>query len=292
MIELFLTTDAARARDLAQQLHDQNAGAPAGGSRNPRYLRADGRAPIAAAALVYYAENWHRGVLGIVASRLVERCHRPVFVLGRNPEDGLAQGSGRSIPAFHLLDALESMADLFVRFGGHSHAAGVTLDAARVEEFRERFNAYAPARLPPEDLRPRLESTPCWNCLKSRKRRSTISSPWRPSATATRPALRRAGCGDRGAAGSSEGKAPAPDRAPEGPLAGAEGLELRRARRGTGARRARRYRLLHGRGRLFRGARIPGLVRDAARCAAGGGLNAGATCIYVCLASRYNEFAG
>jgi single-stranded-DNA-specific exonuclease len=57
------------------------------------------------AALVYYAENWHRGVLGIVASRLVERLHRPVFVLGRNPEDGLAQGSGRSIPAFHLLEA-------------------------------------------------------------------------------------------------------------------------------------------------------------------------------------------
>ena len=63
-------------------------------------------------------------MLGIVASRLVERLHRPVFVLGRNPDDGLAQGSGRSIPAFHLLDALESMSDLFVRFGGHAHAAG------------------------------------------------------------------------------------------------------------------------------------------------------------------------
>ena len=113
--------------------------------------------PEGAAALVYYAENWHRGVLGIVASRLVERLHRPVFVLGRNEEDGLAQGSGRSIEAFHLLDALESMPDLFVRFGGHSHAAGVTLEAARVEEFRERFNAYALARLSPEDLRPRLQ---------------------------------------------------------------------------------------------------------------------------------------
>ena len=100
-------------------------------------------------ALVYYAEDWHRGVLGIVASRLVERLHRPVFVLGRNPEDGLAQGSGRSIPAFHLLEALESMADLFVRFGGHKHAAGVTMDAARVDEFRaalQRVCRRAPER--------------------------------------------------------------------------------------------------------------------------------------------------
>jgi single-stranded-DNA-specific exonuclease len=110
-----------------------------------------------AAALVYYAEDWHRGVLGIVASRLVERLHRPVFVLSRNPEDGLAQGSGRSIPAFHLLEALESMSDLFLRFGGHKHAAGVTLDAARVDEFRERFNAYASARLVPEDFLPQVK---------------------------------------------------------------------------------------------------------------------------------------
>jgi single-stranded-DNA-specific exonuclease len=109
------------------------------------------------AALVYYGEEWHRGVLGIVASRLVERFHRPVFVLGRNAEDGLAQGSGRSIPAFHLLNALESMSGLFVKFGGHMHAAGVTLECARVEEFRERFNAYAAQCLRPEDF------LPCWD---------------------------------------------------------------------------------------------------------------------------------
>jgi single-stranded-DNA-specific exonuclease len=77
-----------------------------------------------------------------------------VFVLGRNPDDGLAQGSGRSIPAFHLLAALESMSDLFVRFGGHQHAAGVTLEAARVEEFRKRFAEYAARRLKPEDFVP------------------------------------------------------------------------------------------------------------------------------------------
>jgi single-stranded-DNA-specific exonuclease len=69
----------------------------------------------------------------------------------------MAQGSGRSIPAFHLLDALESMRDLFVHFGGHKHAAGVTLEPARVDEFRQRLNAYGAARLGPEDFAPRVE---------------------------------------------------------------------------------------------------------------------------------------
>jgi single-stranded-DNA-specific exonuclease len=155
-IELFLTGDAARARELAQQLDGQNA--------ERRQVEEEIRDTCerqavdeSSSALVYYDEHWHRGVLGIVASRLVERLHRPVFVIGRNPEDGLAQGSGRSIAAFHLLEAMEAMPDLFVRFGGHQYAAGVTLEAARVGEFRERFNAYAAARLSPEDLLPRLE---------------------------------------------------------------------------------------------------------------------------------------
>jgi single-stranded-DNA-specific exonuclease len=155
-IELFLTNDPARARELAGRLDQRNT--------DRQQVEAEIReicertaVDESAVGLVYYAENWHRGVIGIVAGRLVEMLHRPVFVLGRNPEDGLAQGSGRSIPAFHLLQALESMADLFVRFGGHEHAAGVTLEAARVDEFRERFNAYAAARLAPEDLVPQVE---------------------------------------------------------------------------------------------------------------------------------------
>jgi single-stranded-DNA-specific exonuclease len=156
VVELFLTNDAARARDLAKQLHDQNT--------ERQQVEAEIREiceQIVVAehecALVYYAEDWHRGVLGIVASRLVERLHRPVFVLSRNEEDGMASGSGRSIPAFHLLDALESMSDLFARFGGHKHAAGVTMEASRVPEFRERFNAYAAAKLAPEDFLRRVE---------------------------------------------------------------------------------------------------------------------------------------
>ena len=146
------------------------------------------RAPVdaSAAALVYYDEDWHRGVLGIVASRMVERLHRPVFVLGRNPGDGLAQGSGRSIPAFHLLEALESMPDLFVRFGGHQYAAGVTLEAARVDEFRERFNAYALARLGARDFAPTVEIDAVVDLREIDEQPPPGSSPWRLSATATR----------------------------------------------------------------------------------------------------------
>jgi single-stranded-DNA-specific exonuclease len=155
VIELFLTSDPQRARELATQLQQQNADRQQVES-SIRETCESLAVDASAAALVYYAENWHRGVLGIVASRLVERLHRPIFVLSRNPDDGLAQGSGRSIPAFHLLEALESMADLFVRFGGHEHAAGVTLETSRVEEFRQQFNAYAAARLSPEDLQPQL----------------------------------------------------------------------------------------------------------------------------------------
>jgi single-stranded-DNA-specific exonuclease len=149
VIEMFLSSDPERARELARQLDERNT--------ERRQVEDEIRDTCerqavdeSASALVYYGENWHRGVLGIVASRLVERHHRPVFVLGRNPEDGLAQGSGRSIPAFNLLEAIEAMPDLFVRFGGHRHAAGVTLEVARIDEFRQRFNTYAAACLLPE----------------------------------------------------------------------------------------------------------------------------------------------
>ncbi|MDE3194769.1 MAG: single-stranded-DNA-specific exonuclease RecJ, partial [Acidobacteriota bacterium] len=100
-------------------------------------------------------EGWHRGVVGIVASRVMQRYHRPAVVLG--VEDGVAQGSGRSIEQFHLLEALESMRELFTKFGGHAHAAGLTLPAESLETFRARLQAWAGARLTPEDLRPVVE---------------------------------------------------------------------------------------------------------------------------------------
>jgi len=104
--------------------------------------------------LVVCGEGWHRGVIGIVASRLVDAFHRPAIVL--SIEDGIAHGSCRSISCFDMLGALEGCADLLVRFGGHRHAAGLTLEAARVPEFRKRLTDLADSLLQPDDLRPRL----------------------------------------------------------------------------------------------------------------------------------------
>jgi single-stranded-DNA-specific exonuclease len=104
--------------------------------------------------LIVAGVGWHRGVIGIVASKLVEAYSRPALVL--SIEDGVAHGSGRSIPAFDLLAGLESCADVFLRFGGHRQAAGVTIEAARLGELRRRLAAWANARLGPDDLVPRL----------------------------------------------------------------------------------------------------------------------------------------
>ena len=108
----------------------------------------------ARSVLVVAGDGWHRGVIGIVASKLVDAFHRPAIVLSIDGE--VAHGSCRSIPCFDMLGALERCAPLFVRFGGHRQAAGVTLDAARVKELRAAVNAVADETLGPEDLMPRL----------------------------------------------------------------------------------------------------------------------------------------
>ena len=157
VIHLFLTEDMDRARSLAAQLHALNHERQQTEADIVRQVLEEcDKLPVTdgQSALVFAGPNWHRGVVGIVASRLVERFCRPVFVLSE--EDGLAQGSGRSILPFHLLEALDSMPDLFTRFGGHRGAAGVSLQASRVSEFRERFNAFASTRLTPADFRPQL----------------------------------------------------------------------------------------------------------------------------------------
>ena len=104
--------------------------------------------------LVVAGEGWHRGIIGIVASKLVDAFHRPAIVL--SIEGDVAHGSCRSIPSFDLLAGLESAADVLTTFGGHKQAAGVSLASDRIREFRTRINAHADARLGPDDLRPRL----------------------------------------------------------------------------------------------------------------------------------------
>src|SRR5438552_5909567 len=157
---LLLAAEEARAeevRQLALQLDGENV------------RRQEEEAEILAAAkkivttdpdigarsiLVVAGDGWHRGVIGIVASKLVDAFHRPAIVL--SIEDGVAHGSCRSIPRFDMLGALERCAHLLSRFGGHKQAAGLTLDAARIKELRFAVNEVADETLGPDDLMPRL----------------------------------------------------------------------------------------------------------------------------------------
>lgn len=159
VIELFLTKDEGRAREIAQRLDALNAERQRTGEAIVREIvgrYGEAGPPREKAGLVFYSPEWHRGVVGIVANRVAELYHRPVIVLGRDENTGFAQGSGRSIPGFHLLSALEELADVFEKFGGHRQAVGVTLEESRVEELEERFNGVARAWLSEEDLEPEL----------------------------------------------------------------------------------------------------------------------------------------
>ena len=155
VVELFMTQDGDRARAIATRLDGLNIERQKAGEDVVRDILDALRGQIPGddqAGLVFYDPSWHRGVVGIVASRVVEMYHRPALVLGRDDKTGYVQGSGRSIPSFHLLDALESIGDVFVRFGGHRQAVGITLEESRVPELRERFNAAAQKLLSKDDM--------------------------------------------------------------------------------------------------------------------------------------------
>ncbi|MCC7417236.1 MAG: single-stranded-DNA-specific exonuclease RecJ [Acidobacteria bacterium] len=157
---LFLASDETlgdQVRALAQQLDGENVKRQAEEAEilaaAKKLVQSDPDIG-ARAVLVVAADGWHRGVIGIVASKLVDAFHRPAIVL--SVEDGVAQGSCRSIPAFDMLGALERCAPLLLRFGGHRQAAGLALDRSRIRELRAAVNAVADEQLGPEDLMPRL----------------------------------------------------------------------------------------------------------------------------------------
>ena len=156
---LLLTDDgqAEEAQDLAGQLEAMNLRRREEEAEilSAARRRVDSDPDVGAHAfLVVWGEGWHRGVIGIVASKLVDLFHRPALVLAVDGDE--AYGSGRSIPGFDLLGALEHCRGLFTRFGGHRQAAGVTLEAGRLPELRRRLTAFADDRLGPEQLLPRL----------------------------------------------------------------------------------------------------------------------------------------
>ena len=157
---LLLASDEAmrdEARELAQQLDTENI------------RRQQEEADIVTAArkavetdleigsrtvIVVAGEGWHRGVIGIVASKLVDAFHRPAIVISTDGD--VAHGSCRSIPSFNMLGALESCGEVMSKFGGHKQAAGLTMASARVRELRARVNDHADGCLQPDDLRPRI----------------------------------------------------------------------------------------------------------------------------------------
>ena len=148
---------AEEARALATQLNDENLRR----QEQEQEILAAARRVVdtdpdvgAHAVLVVSGEGWHRGVIGIVASKLVDAFARPAIVV--SVEDGVGHGSCRSIPAFDMLAALEACSRHLARFGGHRMAAGLTLEAASFRPFRSAIQAYADERLGPDDLRPRL----------------------------------------------------------------------------------------------------------------------------------------
>jgi single-stranded-DNA-specific exonuclease len=148
---------SAEARELAEQLNTENLRR----QQEEAEIVAEARKAVetdlevgSRTVIVVAGEGWHRGVIGIVASKLVDAFHRPAIVLSTDGD--VAHGSCRSIPSFNMLAALESSAEVLVKFGGHKQAAGLTMETTRIRELRARVNEFADQRLQPDDLRPRL----------------------------------------------------------------------------------------------------------------------------------------
>jgi single-stranded-DNA-specific exonuclease len=157
VIELFSVKDEVRAREIAQRLDQLNTERQEEERRilDSIYARIEEEPALRDAyCMVVDGEGWHRGVIGIAATRIVERYGRPVLVVSRDGET--AHGSGRSIAPFHLLNALESCSRLFSRYGGHSHAVGFSLASSNLAELRAQLDTYARGKLTLADFAPTL----------------------------------------------------------------------------------------------------------------------------------------
>jgi single-stranded-DNA-specific exonuclease len=157
-VDLFDAPDLQTATEMAHAMNVQNAAR--------QQIEADTLAQVLAQiesdrelknsyVAVVAGEGWHRGVIGIVASKVVDKLYRPTIII--SVENGVGHGSGRSIAAFHLLNGLESCSDVFEKFGGHSHAAGVTIRADKIADLRQRLDRHARSVLSQEDLIPVVE---------------------------------------------------------------------------------------------------------------------------------------
>jgi single-stranded-DNA-specific exonuclease len=157
-VKLFTTTDPLNASDLAKELDKENQArqevenqvlqdALAQIQLNPGLLEEN--------ALVLAGENWHLGVIGIVASKLVELYNKPVILIGMDGDEG--RGSGRSISGFNLFEAIEASSSYLIKFGGHEFAAGITVSRENIAPFTKAFLEISKARLTKDDLIPFLK---------------------------------------------------------------------------------------------------------------------------------------
>lgn len=155
-VDLMLTDDDGTAMGLARYLEELNRRRQDldRATLDTARERLDAIDLDATYGLVIAGEGWHPGIIGIVASRVVEETGRPTMLIA--VENGVGKGSGRSIPAFDLHGALTACAQHLTRFGGHRAAAGITIDAERIDAFTAQFNAIARERLEPDDLMPEL----------------------------------------------------------------------------------------------------------------------------------------
>jgi single-stranded-DNA-specific exonuclease len=155
-VSLFLAEEMETARQIASELNQIN-------QERQHLVREISEEAIAEVeadpelhrhVIVVASEGWHEGVIGIVASRLVERFYRPAIVLNVDPDKGIAKGSARSIEGFHMVEALRTAAGHLERFGGHTMAAGMTLASEKIPALRQALSAYAKETLSEEDYRP------------------------------------------------------------------------------------------------------------------------------------------
>lgn len=154
-VELFLTDDPVRAQELAAQLCEQNKERQAAENEILQQALAVLRKeynPLEDKMIVLAGEDWHHGVIGIVASRICDRYACPTVLIAVDGDIG--KGSGRSMAGFNLFEALSDSADLLDKFGGHELAAGLTIQKGNIDEFKTRMLSYADTHIKPGDLMP------------------------------------------------------------------------------------------------------------------------------------------
>ena len=153
VVELFEADDFTKARSIAGILDSRNRERQQVQQRITELALFETEGITEQNFVVVAGEGWHQGVIGLAASRIAEKLHRPTIVL--TLADGIGHGSRRSIPGFHLLNALESCGELFEKFGGHAAAAGMTMKEENIPELQKRLNEYAAAELTGDALSPR-----------------------------------------------------------------------------------------------------------------------------------------